>query len=162
MPVWRYLKVWRTDFEMLQRRYFGHGADLGLVVDIQLSLDNRGGTHATSSCTRGKKWAERRVSKKWPFLNQNYDHFSQIWSGQKGGQKRWAAVASFFHDTLQLWVQFDNSKTSGRIFLGSNNKLVVSWSEAFPQVSAKYLIGKQLWLHLIIQSFQTIALTEIA
>jgi hypothetical protein len=75
----------------------------------------------------------------WIFLNENPDHLSQISFDRKGKvQKSWQAIVGFFHDRLQFWVKFAHSKMPRRIFLDSNNKSLISWSEAFLHVSAKY------------------------
>jgi hypothetical protein len=48
---------------------------------------------------------------------------------------------------FNLEANSPTQKLRSGFFLGSNKKSLPSWSEAFPQVSAKSLIGKQLSVH---------------
>jgi hypothetical protein len=146
MLVCGYLGLWTTDFGILQGFYLYPGLHPRLVVPIQFSLHNRGGTHRTSYSVRFKKWLRIEFHKieylnTWILATELTIIFSNFirFDGSSGKMRR---ATSFFHDAIQLWGKCANSKTPGRIFLGSNTHLLASWSEAFARVSAKFIRGR--------------------
>jgi hypothetical protein len=124
------------------------------LVGRELGKDERraGFFHAqiliVSFCDRG-----RGSENIWILLKQNPVYFTQISFHSRRGVRIDERRSPVYRPPLQFWGNFANSKTPGRIFLGQDKKLLPSWSEAFPQVSAKFLIGKRVVLHLPVQSY---------
>jgi hypothetical protein len=83
-------------------------------------------------------------------LKQNPVYFPQI-SFHRRGVRIDERRRPVYRPPLQFWGNFSNSKTPGRIFRRENKNSLASWSKAFPPVSAKSLIGKQVSLHLLEQ-----------